>query len=559
MSWAKGPQPPRVLAVRPWLPAIQEAPLNSLHRVLPNRKARAALLLAVSLFWISIFTLLLRKSKLPGTLKGYGELVPVDCVETFWLPGNGCGLDGVDCRPFNGIKLPFRCPAHCASVKVLNPRAVGAEEINYRPLVIGGPIYRGDSFICGSAIHAGVIKDSDGGCGVVSRVGQHRDFRSTEENGIKSIAFDSYFPQSFKFEEVKCEAKDLRWPLLLISVAFTVVMSLFTTSPAVCFGLVFAAVFAQVGLVSDPPPFAGLGELVSDQIGKFLPAAFCALAIYRSCVKLEGLTAQIDKTVLWLGGCWFGALSNYTFESIPISRLTPHDLEQQPGAKLALAIILLILILIIAQQIWYFRLEGRLLIYLALYAVFILGIIFLLAIPNLNLRIHHYILALLLLPGTSMQTRPSLLYQGILIGLFINGIARWGFDPVLQSDAALRGDAQLGSSLPILQNPTIALGEPSNITFDWQWPVQPRYEPLREPLSQDFDGVSVLVNDVERYRRYVDEDLEPPQQFTWTRDVAGPEYFRFAYMRSFMSLDYTKAGIWDAESKWIEMAPGPSF
>jgi hypothetical protein len=275
-------------------------------------------------------------------------------------------------------------------------------------------------------------------------------------------------------------------------------------------------------------------------VGKFLPAAFCALAIYRYCVKLEGLTAQIEKTILWLGGCWFGALSNYTFDWIPISRLTSHDLEQQPGAKLALAVILLLLIFIIAQQVWYFRLEGRLPRYLILYAIFVFSILSLIAIPGLNVRIHHYILALLLVPGTSMQTRPSLLYQGILVGLFINGIARWGFDPVLQSDAALRGDAKIGSPLPVIVNPIITLGEKANITFDLTWPIQPRG---REPLSTEFDGISILVNDVERYRRYVDEDPESPQQFTWTRGEQGPEYFRFAYVEGFQSFDYTKAGI----------------
>lgn len=177
------------------------------------------------------------------------------------------------------------------------------------------------------------------------------------------------------------------------------------------------------------------------------------------------------------------------------------------------------------------------------------------AIPGLNVRIHHYILALLLVPGTSMQTRPSLLYQGILIGLFINGIARWGFDPVLQSDNALRGDGQNGSPLPVIVDPTIMLGDRSNITLHWTAPVQPRNN---EPLSRDYDGISILVNDVERYRRYLDEESERKGDFTWTREEEGPEYFRFAYMKGFKSFDYTKAGTWDRDGKWLDREPGPS-
>ena len=117
-----------------------------------------------------------------------------------------------------------------------------------------------------------------------------------------------------------------------------------------------------------------------------------------------------------------GALSNYTFEWIPIQRLNAHDLEQQPGAKLALAIIILILSLVVIKQVFYFRREGRLIRYLGIYGTFIGAILLSLLLPGLSLRIHHYILALLLLPGTSMQTRPALLYQGLLVGLF-TGVA----------------------------------------------------------------------------------------------------------------------------------------
>src|SRR5690606_15444012 len=128
---------------------------------------------------------------------GAGDLVVnVDCVETLW-PRNRCGVDGERCLPFSNVSLPFRCPADCRSVQVLNPRPVGPEEVNYRPLVVGGSPYRGDSFICGAAIHAGVVSDAYGGCGRVTRVGEHIGFASSESNGVESIAFDSYFPLSY--------------------------------------------------------------------------------------------------------------------------------------------------------------------------------------------------------------------------------------------------------------------------------------------------------------------------------------------------------------------------
>ncbi|KAI9744205.1 MAG: hypothetical protein M1818_002357 [Claussenomyces sp. TS43310] len=558
--WAKGPQPPQIQSIEPWFPMVQEFPIKLKEQFVPKRSGKIILLLIFYFAWILTFGLVLRASTFASEVEGYGEPVGLGCGNTFW-PKDGCGLNGNDCRPFNGSAFAFSCPANCASYKTLNPRAVGAQEINYRPVIIGGPvsdephaqpIYRGDSFICGSAIHAGVIDNGVGGCGVLSTIGQSTNYASTKRNNILSIAFDSSFPLSFTFHEgIECDSKDLRWPLLGISMTFTILLSLLTTSPAVFFFSIFTGIFAHTGFASDPPGHVGLADLLSNLLGKFLPAAFCAFVIYKYCARktLEGLTAQIEKTIFWLGSCWVGALSNYTFDWIPIQRLNAHDLNQQPGAKLALAIIIIILICIVAQQIYYFRLEGRLPRYLALYSIFVASILISLALPNLNLRIHHYVLALLLLPGTSMQTRPVLIYQGLLVGLFINGIARWGFDPILQTEWALQGDAQHNSLLPIIMDPIVSLGlSAQTISFTWTIPPWP------------MDGISVMVNDVERFRGYVDEGLGSDKEFTWSRDGAAAEsqYFRFAYLQGAQKWDYTKAGTWLSDGSWRKMEPGPS-
>jgi hypothetical protein len=127
----------------------------------------------------------------------------------------------------------------------------------------------------------------------------------------------------------------------------------------------------------------------------------------------------VEKTILWLGGCWLGALSNTTFHLIPIQRLIPHDLKQ-PGAISALVFIIIFILAIALVQAWAFRIEGRLSRYLSFYAGIGASILLLLAIPGLKLRIHYDLLALSLLPGTSLQTQPSLLYQSLLVGLFVN-------------------------------------------------------------------------------------------------------------------------------------------
>lgn len=560
LIWAKGPDPPHIHTIEPLLPSIQEAPIRLLDHYVPKRRHRIVLLIGFYFCWMLTFALVMRESTFATEIEGWGAPGSIGCGNTYWFPGNSCGLNGNDCRPFNGSGFAFRCPANCATTWVLNPRAVGAQEIIYRPLVIGGPgehdntpIYRSDSFICGSAIHAGIIDNTKGGCGVVSLAGQHSNYRSSDKNGIKSIGFDSTFPSSFTFHSgTSCEAKDARWGLLFVSLTFTIILSLFTTSPGLFFFSIFTGLFAHVGLASDPPYHTSTAGLVSNILGKFLPAAFCAFVIYRYMGvrrALGGLTAQIEKTILWLGGCWFGALSNYTLDWIPIQRLNAHDLKQQPGAWLALIIIIVLLALIFITQIFFFRREGRLIRYLGIYGTFIGAILLSLLLPGLSLRIHHYILALLLLPGTSMQTRPALLYQGILVGLFINGIARWGFDSMLQTPGELQGDAPHNSKLPIIPPPKIHFYQNlTTISFSWLSPPEP------------FDGISVLVNDVERFRGYTDEGFASDKHFVWPRELNSdmPDYFRFAYMEGSRAWDYTKAGTWHANGSWIEMKPGPS-
>ena len=473
-------------------------------------------------------------------------------------------MDGNGCRPFANSSFAFRCPGNCLSERVLNPYAVGAQELIYQPLVVGGPaddgmgiasnpIYRGDSFLCSAAIHAGVVTNKDGGCAVVRLIGQQSNYPSTDRNGIRSVAFDSTFPLSYTFlPGTGSECKDLRWPLLAVSVTFTSLLSLFTASPSVFFGSNFVGIFFHVGLGSDPPGSGDYYTIISILLGCFLPAAFIAFVLYRYCIRrsLDGLTAQIEKTVLWLGACWVGALTNYTFDFIPIQRLTPHDLDQQPGAKAALAIIVLVVFAIILGQIWYLRLEGRLPRYLALYVGMGVCLGLAAAIPGLQLRIHHYILGILLLPGTAIQTRPSLLYQGLLVGFFINGVARWGFDSILQTPAALLGDGVTSSPLPTVAAANVTANA---ISFSWASPAT-----LDVANSNgSYDGVSVLVNDVERYEGYADYD---PQSFNWTRPAASPYpyYFRFAFLQGASASDYTKAGIWQANGSWTVMQAGPS-
>ncbi|KAJ9497691.1 hypothetical protein H2202_006724 [Exophiala xenobiotica] len=566
VTWVKGPVPPRILKIEPIFPKIQQAPPRLLDRYAPTRKQRLILLVGLYACWFLTWSLMLKQHSTSGFIKGYGKPQNLWCGASFWNEGNGCGLNGNQCRPFSSSHLTFRCPANCKGTHLLEERMVGNQSLRYEGLVVGGPdpetpdsmpIYRADSFICQAAIHAGITTDASGGCGVATLVGSHTKFLSSKANGVESTAFPGTFPRSFTFQrlspsQAKCPT-DSRWPLFVVTAVALVLLSIFTTSPAVFFFSTFVIMFLHVGLVSDPPNTANFYESISTLLGRFLPAAFISFILYRYCAVplLRGLTAQVEKTVLYLGFCFIGALNNYTFAPlIPIERLTPHDLAQ-PGAPFALAIIITLILVIVVSQIHFIRTSGNMPKYLAIYAGMGLTLIILLVLPGLRLRIHHYILALLFMPGTGFQTRPGLVYQGLLLGLFINGIARWGFASIIQTPAALGesgpgshgGGSWWGAMSP---NVTAVVGlDARNITFNWG--------PL--PKDKDVDGVSILINDVERWRGYTDEELYWDQEEVTLKrrkrdDEGEPEFFRFAWMKGSATGTYSRVGVWDEDGIW---------
>ncbi|KAK0901293.1 hypothetical protein LTR57_020227 [Friedmanniomyces endolithicus] len=579
---------PRPFYITPILPSIQNLPITWLERYAPKRVHRIAMLILLYALWLLTIMFVVRQSRLSPPILGYDPPLYLSCTARYWKGGQ-CGLDGYLCQPFAEASFAFRCPADCLDTQLLNPYAVGDQEIVYQSLVVGGPtegrisgnelsnneelvanaVYRADSFICASAIHSGFLRDVEGGCGVLTLTGEQSSYTSSEHFGIQSIGFDSYFPRSFGFKVgSKTACKDLRWPGLAASIFFTITLSLFTTSPAVFFWSISTGLFFHVALVSDPPTLNGdtlpdMFTLLSMAIAQFLPAAFAAWVIYRYAVtrSLRGLTAQVEKTVLWLGPAWVGALNNYTFDKLPIQRLTIHDIRAQPGAVSTLIAIVLIISCIAIGQAYGFLVEGRFAKYALLYSILVLGILVATVIPGLELRIHHYFPALLLLPGTSFQNRPSLVYQGLLIGLFVNGVARWGFASILQTPGELLAEGQQGSILPDV---AVLVAGVDNITFSLgTLPVH------GSRMAVTYYGMSALVNDVERFRGPSGDLGTGNVTWTWNRhrnvhdqeasDSPLKEYFRFGYVTGDHTGDYTRAGKWNSDGSWEQMEAGPSL
>lgn len=532
---------------------------------------------------------------------------------------NGCGLNGNDCRPFSASTVAFRCPANCRDEKLLEPHVVGNQTYNYQGLVIGGPqsdssdpaVYRADSFVCQAAIHAGAISN-DGGCGVVKLEGAAHSFPAVKQHGIQSSAFTSTFPKAFSFLELSSSKAncppDPRWSLLGLTAAAVGVLWLFCTSPPVLFFSTFFMVFCHTGLVGDPPSYPFLADLVSSLLSRLLPASFVVYVLYKFCAAplLQPITSpiyQLSKLFLYLPALFIGALNNYTFARlIPLQRLTPMDIQQQPGAKVALAFVIPTVLTIILTQAWQIRQGGLLPRYLKIYCTMGLIILILLPLPGLRLRIHHYILAILLMPGTAFPTRPSLIYQGLLLGLFINGVARWGFASIIETPAALGELAPgrsgthgwWGSSYPNITDSSVEISLPdvgSNETYRGNGNITIALWEHERMTKLAVDGVSVLLNDVERWRGYLDEDKQG--EFSWHRHGHdglelrkpppllenrefdeprfGPQsvlladgdssdepddiFFRFAFLRGAEAGRYGPAAVWQSDGSWNSPSP----
>lgn len=136
--------------------------------------------------------------------------------------------------------------------------------------------------------------------------------------------------------------------------------------------------------------------------------------------------------VWYLGPFWVTVLTNVTMGKIPINRLYAADLQRN-GAITALVIIIVIVLILALNQVRVVRKTGWLPYYLGWYIIGGLILLVLSQLPGLELRLHHYIIGIILMPVSAFPTRLSAIYQGFLLGLFLNGVAAFGFDSMLQT------------------------------------------------------------------------------------------------------------------------------
>ncbi|SPC67646.1 uncharacterized protein UHOD_08457 [Ustilago sp. UG-2017b] len=500
----------------------------------------------------------------------------LSCTSTYWLRNGGCGLDGQDCTPFctppGEAGQAFRCPANCIDMTLLNPRAVGDQLVNYQPLVVGGGdanhTYRGDSFICAAAIHAGVIKNSKGGCGSVRLIGSYAGFQGSDANGIDSISFDSTFPIGYQFEQTQGEGQctDRRWEGYLLNAILSAVVGFVLRPKRIVWFWTLACVgYWHINLVSyqrDYPPPIGAA------FGDFLPFLFTCYAIWRLAFRFvwPAFTHLPVESTFWtLAFWWLGVLLNLVFGKVPIPRLVGNDIRQQPGGIVAVIVVAIIVLLVAINQIRVMWKTGLLPKYISLYVVAGVLVGLAAAVPGETLRLHHYIIALVLLPACAFPTRLGLVYVAFLLGMFTNGIARWGFDGLLEDNAVVQGDATGGTARPTF-NTTLTTFAAADGVVSWN--------PIPAEQVAEWDGYELLVDDVLRYsgkattynitslvhvfeQERVDNDQKVGEGVSNGRIVHVPHYLRVAFSSQGSPGDFTRAAkAVLRNASWVDAPPG---
>lgn len=307
--------------------------------------------------------------------------------------------------------------------------------------------------------HSGLVSDNWGGCINVDLVGAFTGFLPSTQHDVNTVGFASSFPLSFRLSKNTSlsQCTDLRYIALTFNAVVTfIVFAILRPRPRVLFWSLICIGFWHVTLFSQPrssPPDLEFA------FATFLPTLFVCHAfwLYAAQWVLPDLLQRIplEGAVLYLGPYWITVLNNLTLDRLPVDRLMIGDIARRAGGLATLVAGIAMLASAILIQVLAIRKAGCLPQYLKGYGIGA-GVVFVLALlPSLNLRVHHYIFAIMFIPGTAFPTRLSAVFQGFLLGMFLNGVAAWGFDGILQTTANV-STVHMTSSIVIKADPILS-------------------------------------------------------------------------------------------------------
>lgn len=351
-----------------------------------------------------------------------------------------CGVLAENCieKFTNHEKVKVRCSAFCRNAgKAWEVIRYADKTVQYEPLLIHGApdengdfVYRADSFPCMAGIELGYVSELWGGSIELE----------LDNSWSKSKDFDADFPANFKVKPLK-GGHDLFIGGIITGVILTIGTIFLVFNEVLFYFSIFGIVYTTVVLCGDPPvdvsDLDSSLELISIWIQRLVPLT-CLVWLVRGKYK------TLVSRATWIMGLWVTSLDNLTFEQLPIDRLVWDDIKNEKGGVVAVVGVLLLVISCAIYQAWILYLEGKLNKYVINYSI---GLILFIIIGNfhssgLTLRIHHWVIGLVLIWGCREVPPSSTLLHGLCLGLIINGIGRWGFASLLEPTAQVSRDHQ---------------------------------------------------------------------------------------------------------------------
>lgn len=224
------------------------------------------------------------------------------------------------------------------------------------------------------------------------------------------------------------------------------ILTLFLRPPSsLLFTILLVLGYFQITLFSDVPHFPPDWQSL---FGGLIPVLITGYWIWKQAfvITLLHFRDAPFTLALWQGaGYWVGVESSTVFARFPISRLGYDTLT--PSGLLALVIIVVLIHVVVGYQALAMRKQGLLRYYLVRYLPFLPILLILSNIPSYTLRLHHYLLALLAIPVLSLPNRLSLVLQAFMLGLWLDGVGRWGWASFLEKTSSVRPSL---SALPSL-------------------------------------------------------------------------------------------------------------
>lgn len=237
-------------------------------------------------------------------------------------------------------------------------------------------------------------------------------------------------------------------------------------SRRVCFGVVVLIIFLHIAFVSDrpdEPSISGFKDLFALASARFFPTGFYQWVVFD--IIDHAVPQTLFSWTIFVAAIWVGALCN-VFE------------RYCQGGMLWLVLST------IGYFIWKrakeLHTERRLYQYLLYYTLLAIGFwvsSVMLSYVDLHWHLHHYCWPLLLLPATGKTGIHNLIMKGVLVGICLNGAARWGFSSLVET----------GVSIPAHWPPApppVATVNETHVHLQWN------------NLPKPFGGVNVVVNGV---------------------------------------------------------------